>query len=53
MQPRSHEVTKKRIRSSRNPRGRAQTAMTRTYIQVILLEALLIAALWIFGRLFA
>jgi len=27
--------------------------MTRTYIQVILLEALLIAALWIFGRLFA
>jgi len=27
--------------------------MTRTYIQVILLEAFLIAALWIFGRLFA
>ena len=27
--------------------------MTSTYVQVLLLEAVIIAALWIFGRLFA
>jgi hypothetical protein len=27
--------------------------MTRTYLQVIVLEALVITVLWIFGRLFA
>ena len=27
--------------------------MTSTYIQVLVLEAVIIAALWIFGRMFA
>jgi hypothetical protein len=29
------------------------TPMTATYIQVLALEALIIAALWVFGRMFA
>jgi len=29
------------------------TPMTSTYIQVLVLEALIIAALWVFGRMFA
>ena len=35
-----------------NPEPRTQT-MTRSYVQVIVLEAFLLVALWIFGRLFA
>jgi hypothetical protein len=27
--------------------------MTSTYVQVLVLEAVIIAALWIFGRMFA
>jgi hypothetical protein len=29
------------------------TPMTSTYVQVLVLEALIIFALWIFGRMFA
>lgn len=29
------------------------TRMTSTYIQVLVLEALIISALWIFGRMFS
>jgi hypothetical protein len=29
------------------------TPMTSTYIQVLVLEAAIIAALWVFGRLFS
>jgi len=29
------------------------TPMTATYVQVLVLEAVIVAALWIFGRLFA
>ncbi len=29
------------------------TPMTSTYLQVLVLEALIIAGLWIFGRMFA
>jgi hypothetical protein len=29
------------------------TPMTATYIQVLVLEAFIIAALWIFGRMFS
>jgi hypothetical protein len=31
----------------------SDTPMTATYVQVLVLEALIIAALWIFGRMFA
>jgi hypothetical protein len=31
----------------------ADTPMTKTYIGVLVLEAVIITALWIFGRLFA
>jgi hypothetical protein len=36
-----------------NPELDHDTPMTSTYIQVLVLEALIIAALWIFGRTFA
>jgi len=31
----------------------SDTPMTATYLQVLALEALIIAALWVFGRMFA
>ena len=31
----------------------SDTPMTKTYVQVMVLEAVIIAALWIFGRMFA
>lgn len=36
-----------------NPELDQDTPMTSTYIQVLVLEALIIAALWVFGRAFA
>jgi hypothetical protein len=36
-----------------NPELDQDTPMTSTYIQVLVLEALIIAALWVFGRMFA
>jgi hypothetical protein len=36
-----------------NPEPDRDTPMTATYVQVLALEALIIAALWIFGRMFA
>ena len=36
-----------------NPELDHDTPMTSTYIQVLVLEALIIAALWVFGRAFA
>ena len=36
-----------------NPEPDRDTPMTRTYIQVLALEAVIIVALWIFGRMFA
>ena len=36
-----------------NPELDRDTPMTSTYIQVLVLEALIIAALWVFGRMFA
>ena len=35
------------------PELERDTPMTSTYIQVLALEALIIAALWVFGRMFA
>ncbi len=35
-----------------NPKPEMST-MTSTYIRVLVLEAVIIAALWIFGRMFA
>ncbi len=29
------------------------TAMTSTYIQVLVLEAIIVVALWVFGRMFS
>lgn len=34
-------------------RPESDTPMTSTYIQVLALEAVIIAALWFFGRMFA
>jgi hypothetical protein len=31
----------------------SDTPMTATYVQVLVLEAVIIAALWIFGRMFS
>jgi hypothetical protein len=31
----------------------SDTPMTATYVEVLLLEAVIVAALWMFGRLFA
>jgi hypothetical protein len=36
-----------------NSEPESDTPMTATYIQVLVLEALIIAALWIFGRMFS
>ena len=36
-----------------NPEPGQDSPMTSTYIQVLVLEALIIAALWVFGRMFA
>ena len=36
-----------------NPEAERDTAMTATYVQVLLLEALIVSALWIFGRMFS
>jgi hypothetical protein len=36
-----------------NPEPERDTAMTSTYVQVLALEAVIIAALWVFGRMFA
>ena len=36
-----------------NPDTGGDTPMTSTYLQVLVLEALIIAGLWIFGRMFA
>ena len=35
------------------PRGESDTPMTATYIKVLILEAVIITALWIFGRVFS
>jgi hypothetical protein len=40
-------------RGTLNPELDHDTPMTSTYIQVLVLEALIIAALWVFGRMFA
>jgi hypothetical protein len=36
-----------------NPEPERDTRMTSTYIQVLVLEAIIIAALWVFGRMFS
>ena len=36
-----------------NPEAGSDTPMTATYVQVLALEAVIIAALWIFGRMFS
>ena len=38
---------------TRNPEPEGYSPMTSTYTQVLALEALIIAALWIFGRMFS
>jgi len=40
-------------RSPNAERPDSDTPMTKTYIGVLVLEAVIITALWIFGRLFA
>jgi hypothetical protein len=35
------------------PQRESDTPMTGTYIKVLILEAVIIAALWIFGRVFS
>jgi hypothetical protein len=35
------------------PRSESDTPMTGTYIKVLILEAVIITALWIFGRVFS
>jgi hypothetical protein len=35
------------------PRGESDTPMTKTYVGVLVLEALIVVALWVFGRMFA
>jgi len=35
------------------PQGERDTPMTRTYVGVLVLEAVIVAALWLFGRMFA
>ena len=39
--------------STVNPEPGSDTPMTATYVQVLALEALIIASLWIFGRMFS
>ena len=41
------------LRTPNAERPDADTPMTKTYIGVLVLEAVIITALWIFGRLFA
>jgi hypothetical protein len=36
-----------------NPEPGSDTPMTSTYVQVLVLEAVIIAALWMFGRMFS
>jgi hypothetical protein len=36
-----------------NDEPESDTPMTRTYVQVLVLEAFIVVALWMFGRLFA
>ena len=36
-----------------NPEPERDTPMTATYVQVLALEAVIIFALWMFGRMFA
>ena len=36
-----------------NPEPGGERPMTSTYVQVLVLEAVIIAALWIFGRMFS
>jgi hypothetical protein len=36
-----------------NPEPERDTPMTATYVQVLVLEAVIIFALWMFGRMFA
>ena len=38
--------------STEQDAGEKDTRMTSTYVQVLVLEAVIIAALWWFGRLF-
>jgi len=35
------------------PRPESDTPMTKTYVGVLVLEAVIVAALWAFGRMFA
>ena len=35
------------------PQSEGDTPMTGTYIKVLMLEAVIITALWIFGRMFS
>ena len=39
--------------SPRLDRRGARTAMTRAYLQVMVLEAAILVGLWIFGRIFS
>ncbi len=36
-----------------DPERESDTPMTRTYIGVLVLEAVIVAALWLLGRVFA
>jgi hypothetical protein len=36
-----------------DPESERDTPMTATYVEVLVLEAVIVAALWIFGRMFA
>jgi hypothetical protein len=38
---------------NREPRTLGDTPMTATYVRVAVLEAVVIAALWLFGRVFS
>jgi hypothetical protein len=40
-------------RTANAERPESDTPMTKTYVGVLVLEAVIIAALWIFGRLFS
>jgi hypothetical protein len=35
------------------PERESDTPMTKTYVGVLVLEAVIVTALWIFGRMFA
>ena len=38
---------------SAEPQSETDTPMTGTYIKVLILEAVIVTALWIFGRVFS